>query len=111
LPQALEADRIRIEIQHFGEKIKQYKASFRSRPFFKYATGHGAAYPALDAAAVEVAKLRKDCDHYAELASIFELTGVVAPITSAIKDIADELNAVKDVWDCAMLCELQFQVT
>ena len=106
-----EAERIRAEIQQFGEKIKQYKASFNSRPFFKYATGYAAAYPALDAASIEMAKLRKDCDHYAELASIFELTGAVAPITAAIKDVAEGLNAVKDVWDCAMLCELQFHVS
>lgn len=108
--QANQAERIRKDIEHFAARVSHSQKDFRSQPFLKYATGFAAAYPALDAAAADLAKLEKQCDHFAELASIFELSGLVPPIAASIKETVDDLTAVKDVWDCAMLCELQFQV-
>lgn len=64
----------------------------------------------MDAAATELAKLRKECDRFHELASVFELAGAVVPIAASITETLDDLSAVKDVWDCAMLCEVQFKV-
>eukprot|EP00877_Chromochloris_zofingiensis_P015255 jgi/Chrzof1/9984/Cz04g22250.t1 len=107
--QANQAERIRKDIEHFAARVSHSQKDFRSQPFLKYATGFAAAYPALDAAAADLAKLEKQCDHFAELASIFELSGLVPPIAASIKETVDDLTAVKDVWDCAMLCELQFQ--
>jgi len=46
-----------------------------SRPYLAWSTGAAAAYPALDAAAAELAKLRKECDRFAELARMFDLAG------------------------------------
>lgn len=90
--------------------MQQYKAAFHSRPVYKYATGCETAYSQLNAAAGELAKLRKECSQFAELASIFELTDAMGPVTAAIKELSEDLVAVKDVWDCTMMCEVQFQV-
>lgn len=110
LLQASQAERIRRDIDAFAGRVAQHKASFRSHALYKYATGYTAAYPMLDTAAAELAKLRKDCGQFAELGSVFELTELVTPITTAIKELYEDLVAVKDVWDCCMLCDVQLQV-
>lgn len=65
----------------------------------------------LDTAAGEMTKLRKECGQFAELASILELTDAIGPVTAAIKELSEDLVAVKDVWDCTALCDTQFQVS
>jgi len=108
--QVNQADRIRKDIEAFTTRVQQHKSSFALHVLYKYATGYTAAYPMLDAAAADLAKLSKECKHYTELASVFELTSVVAPVTEAIKELYEQLVAVKDVWDCCMMCDVQFQV-
>lgn len=108
--QASQAERIRKDIDAFTARVQQHKAAFASHVLYKYSTGYTAAYPMLDAAAADLAKLSKECAHQTELASVFELTSAVAPVTEAIKELYEQLVAIKDVWDCCMLCDVQFQV-
>jgi hypothetical protein len=110
LLQASQADRICRDIDTFWGRVAQQRAAFQGSAVHKHATGYAAAYLLLDAAASDLAKLRKECSHFAELASVFELSGAVAPITTAIKEAFDDLVAVKDVWDCNAMCEVQFKV-
>lgn len=110
LLQASQAQRIRKDIDAFTHRVQQHKTAFASHVLYKYSTGYTAAYPMLDAAAADLAKLSKECAHQTELASVFELTSAVAPVTEAIKELYEQLVAVKDVWDCCMLCDIQFQV-
>jgi hypothetical protein len=77
-PQANQAERIRADIASFGGRVTATRASLRTRPYLSWATGAAAAYPAMDAAAAELAKLRKECDRFAELARMFELAGAAA---------------------------------
>eukprot|EP00882_Tetradesmus_deserticola_P010125 GHRQ01010697.1.p1 GENE.GHRQ01010697.1~~GHRQ01010697.1.p1 ORF type:complete len:387 (+),score=127.04 GHRQ01010697.1:1021-2181(+) len=107
--QATQADRIRKDIDAFTTRVVQYKKAFRSNSLYKFATGCEAAYSQLNTAATELAKLRKECSQCAELASIFELTDAMGPVTAAFKELHEDLVAVKGVWDCIMLCETQFQ--
>lgn len=58
-----------------------------------------------------MAKLKKECSQFAELASIFELTDAMGPVTAALKELSVDLVAAKDVWDCISMCEIQFQVS
>jgi hypothetical protein len=108
--QATQAERIRKDIDAFTARVGQYKTAFHSNPLYKFVTGCEAAYGQLNTAAAELAKLRKECSQCAELASIFELTDAMGPVTAALKELHEDLVAVKDVWDCTMLCETQFQV-
>eukprot|EP00879_Flechtneria_rotunda_P017284 GHRR01018106.1.p1 GENE.GHRR01018106.1~~GHRR01018106.1.p1 ORF type:complete len:1124 (+),score=375.49 GHRR01018106.1:243-3374(+) len=107
--QANQADKIREDIEAFTARVLQYKAVFHTKLFYKHCTGAAAAYPLLDTAASELAKLRKECIQFAELASIFELTDAMAPADAAIRELYEDLVSVKDVWDCTMMCEVQFQ--
>jgi hypothetical protein len=109
--QVSQADRIRKDIDAFTHRVQQHKASFASHVLYKYSTGYAAAHPMLDAAAAALAKLSKECKHFTELASVFELTNAVVPVTEAIKELFEQLVAVKDVWDCCMMCHVQFQVS
>jgi hypothetical protein len=109
--QATQADRIRKDIEAFSDRVQQCKSTFHSRPVYKFSTGTAAAYAMLDAAAAELAKLRKDSKQFAELASIFELTDAMVPITAALQELFDDLVAIKDSWDCTMMCEVQFHVS
>lgn len=108
--QRTQAQRIRKDIEAFTARVGQYKTAFHSNSLYKFATGCEAAYGQLNTAAAELAKLRKECSQCAELASIFELTDAMGPVTAALKELHEDLVAVKDVWDCTMLCETQFQV-
>jgi acyl transferase domain-containing protein len=108
--QASQADRIRREIDAFTARVQQHKASFASHMLFKHSTGCDAAYPMLDAAAADLAKLSKECKHFTELSSVFELSAAVVPVTEAIKELYEQLVALKDAWDCNMLCDVQFKV-
>lgn len=108
--QASQADRIRREIDAFTARVQQHKASFAAHVLFKHSTGCAAAYPMLDAAAADLVKLSKECKHFTELSSVFELCAAVVPVTEAIKELYEQLVAVKDAWDCNMLCDVQFQV-
>jgi hypothetical protein len=90
--------------------VAKHKAAFRTHALYKAATGYAAAYPLLDAAAGELAKLRNECAHFAKLGSVLELADAVAPITAAIGEAFEDLAAVKDVWDCSMMCEVQLKV-
>lgn len=108
--QANQADRIRREIDAFTARVQQHKASFATHVPFKHSTGCDAAYPMLDAAAADLAKLSKECKHFTELSSVFELSAAAVPVTEAIKELYEQLVAVKDAWDCNMLCNVQFQV-
>lgn len=110
-PQVSQADRIRKDIDAFTHRVQQHKANFATHVLYKYSTGYTAAYPMLDAAAADLAKLVKECKNYTELASVFELTNAVAPVTEAIKELYEQLVAVKDAWDCCMMCDVQFQVS
>lgn len=110
VPQVSQADRIRKDIDAFTHRVQQHKASFASHALFKYSTGYAAAYVMLDAAAADLAKLSKECNNFKELASVFELTNAVAPVTEAIKELYEQLVAVKDAWDCCTMCAVQFQV-
>lgn len=110
LLQVNQAERIRKDIDAFTTRVQQHKAAFAAHTLYKYATGYAAAYPMLDAAAADLAKLTKECKQFTELASVFELTNAVQPVSDAIKELYAQLVAVKDVWDCCMMCEVQFQV-
>jgi dynein heavy chain len=90
--------------------VRNYRAGFRTRAFFKYGTGFDAAYPELDAAARELTDLKRECERLEELASVFEFPQLVEPVTASLKETVEDLVMVKDVWDTAVLCELQFQV-
>ncbi|KAI8464229.1 MAG: flagellar alpha dynein [Monoraphidium minutum] len=105
--QTTQAEKIRADVAAFGGRVAAARASLKARPYLSWATGAAAAYPALDAAAAAVAKLRKECDRFAELARMFELADAVEPISEQLTEARDELVAIKDVWDCAQLCELQ----
>jgi hypothetical protein len=109
--QVSQADRIRKDIDAFTHRVQQHKASFASHALFKYSTGYAAAYPMLDTAAADLAKLSKECNHFKELASVFELTNAVAPVTEAIKELYEQWVAVKDAWDCCTMCAVQFQAS
>lgn len=106
-----QADRIRKEIEAFTVRVAQFKSAFYSRQIYKYQTGTQNAYILLDAAAGELAKLRKESVQFAELASIFELTDAMSPVTTALKELRDDMVAIKDVWDCIAMCDTQFQVS
>lgn len=58
--------------------------------------------------ATELIGLRKECDRFKELSSIFEFPQLVEPIVTSINEAYEDLVMVKDVWDTAQLCELQF---
>jgi hypothetical protein len=66
---------MRANISAFGSKVAAARTSLRARPYVEWSTGAHAAYTALDAAATELAKLRKECDRFVELARMFDLTG------------------------------------
>lgn len=83
--QAAKGEDIKKEIETFAAKVRNYRADFRRRGFFKYATGFDGAYPLLDAAAHELAELKKECDRLSELASVFEFPQAIEPVTVAIK--------------------------
>lgn len=74
--QAAQAERIRSDVEAFGARVAAARSSLKSRPYLAWATGPAAAYPALDAAATEISKLRKECERFAELARMFDLAGV-----------------------------------
>ncbi len=76
--QASQAERIRGDLAAFGGRVAAARASLKARPYLAWSTGAAAAYPALDAAAAELAKLRKECDRFAELARMFDLAGDTA---------------------------------
>jgi dynein heavy chain len=50
----------------------------------------------------------QECERFKELAAIFEFTQLVEPVMASITETLEDLALVKDVWDTAMLCELQF---
>ena len=74
--QANESERIKKDLEKFAAKVLQYKMESRKKTYFKYSTGPAAAYAELDQVAGEMLALRKECDHYFELASIFEFAQV-----------------------------------
>lgn len=109
--QVQKGEDIKKEIEVFAAKVRNYRSSFRSRSFFRYSTGFDAAYPALDGASRELADLKKECSRLEELASVFEFPQLTEPVVASIKETVEDLVMVKDVWDTAVLCELQFQVS
>lgn len=46
--QTSEGERIRGEVQAFTKRVHDYQKKFRTRSFYKYATGAARAYPELD---------------------------------------------------------------
>lgn len=75
--QAAQAERIRGEIAGFTAAATAACAVLKARPYAQWATGAAAAYALVDAAAAELAKLKKECDRFAELACVFELAGAL----------------------------------
>ncbi len=110
-PQAQKGEDIKKEVEVFAAKVRNYRNDFRRRPFFKYSTGFEQAYPELDKTAHELADLKRECGRLVELASVFEFPQLVEPVSAAIRETVEDLVMVKDVWDTAVLCEVQFQVS
>lgn len=54
----------------------------RKSRFFKYATGAAEAYPEIDKVAKDLLDLRKECERFRELASIFEFPQLVEPVAT-----------------------------
>lgn len=105
----MQAERIRKDIDAFTARVAQQRAAFREQPLFRFATGASAAYPLLDAAAAELAKLRREAVHFGELAGVFELADALAPACAGLGELREQLVAVKDVWDAVRVCESQFE--
>lgn len=109
VPQAQKAEDIKKEIETFSAKVRHYKMDFGKRSYYKFGTGYNNAYSELDAVSREVAEIQKECVRLVELAAVFEFPQLVDPVKTSLKEIAEDMVAVKDVWDTVMLCELQFQ--
>ena len=79
--QDLRGDEIKAKINAFTAKVAEYRAAFLKRAIFKYATGFAAAYPELDAAALEVTALEEELKDLTNLANMFEFPNMIKELS------------------------------
>lgn len=109
--QEAEAARIKSEVAVFAHRVIDYQKGFRTRSFYKYATGADKAYPEIDQAAKDYEDMAAELNKHTQLSNMFDCPETVVTATEGVAAIKGDLILVKDVWDASSLVEQQFQVS
>ena len=108
--QAAEGERIKLRLREFADRVFAYRTEeFLGRDPFKYEVGYAAAFAAIDAVKLEVDALDAEMAEQKALADTFDFSELLERSLALLAECHTDLVAVKDLWDVAMLCEVQFK--
>jgi dynein heavy chain len=98
--QALQAEKIKEEVEDFGERVEQFVAAFHAEAPFKFVAGVERAYGRLDDWNNKLREMEKEAALMAESEELFE---VHVHVFKEMHECRAELGLLKQAWDFASL--------
>eukprot|EP00899_Mesostigma_viride_P003607 jgi/Mesvir1/13247/Mv18980-RA.1 len=106
--QEAEGTKIKERISDFGNKVKGYRGTLISKVMYNFEAGYKKAYADIKASHEEVRALETEAADLKGLSDVFEFPDLMAPVVANVAGVRQDLVVLKDLWDVATLCEMQF---